>query len=96
MRTACDGPAALSVAAGFRPEVVLCDLKMPNMNGYEVAKRVRRLFQPSDVLLVAVSSYAADDDRRQAREAGFDHHFLKPVDSHALHGVLGRRAANGR
>lgn len=96
VRTAYDGPGALSVAARFRPEVVLCDLKMPNMNGYEVAKCVRRLFQPSDVLLVAVTSYGADDDRRRAREAGFDHHFLKPVDSNALHGVLGHRAATAR
>ncbi len=79
-----DGPGALTVAEQFRPEVVLCDLGMPRMTGYEVARRLRETYGPSAPRLVAVTGYTRDDDRRRTEEEGFLAHLIKPVDHDAL------------
>jgi signal transduction histidine kinase/DNA-binding response OmpR family regulator len=75
------GPAGLEAARTFRPEVVLCDIGLPGgMDGYAVARAIRRDPALSGVRLIALSGYGQEDDRRRSREAGFDMHLIKPVD----------------
>jgi two-component system CheB/CheR fusion protein len=88
VRTAHDGPAALDAAAAFRPEVVLLDIGLPRMDGYEVARRLRGQADSQMTLLVALTGYGQDDDRRRAAEAGFDAYLVKPADPAALHNLL--------
>ncbi|HVE65574.1 MAG TPA: MASE1 domain-containing protein [Thermoanaerobaculia bacterium] len=84
VRTAGDGPSALSEAERFSPEVVLLDIGLPGIDGYEVARAMRRTPQGRDVLLVAVSGYGLPEDRARSRDAGFDGHLLKPVAPQVL------------
>ena len=94
VRVALDGPAALEAARGFLPEIVLLDIGLPGMDGYEVARRLRAGRDGIDgegMLLVALTGYGQDEDRRRSREAGFDHHLVKPVDFDELARVLGVR-----
>ncbi len=83
VRAARSGPEALAVAADFRPHVALLDIGMPGMNGYEVARRLKAPGEPR-VVLVAVTGWGQEEDRRQATAAGFDHHLAKPVDPDRL------------
>lgn len=71
------------------PEVALLDIGLPEMDGYELARRIRE--RVSDVYLIAVSGYGQPEDRARAAEAGFDEHFVKPVDSTQLIASLSRR-----
>jgi CheY-like chemotaxis protein/two-component sensor histidine kinase len=81
--TAYDGIAALEHARSFRPQVLFLDIGLPGMNGYDVARTLRdEGFH--DELIIAVSGYGQPDDRRRSREAGFDHHLVKPVDRAAI------------
>jgi PAS domain S-box-containing protein len=75
-----DGVSALVVSKEFRPDVVLIDVGLPKMNGYELARQLRKLPGFNSVLLVAVTGYGAEEDRERSHEAGIDHHFAKPVD----------------
>lgn len=86
-----DGPAALARAPDFRPDVVLLDLGMPGMNGLEVARRLRADPALRHVLLVALTGWGQSEDRRRTREAGFDHHLVKPADLDALQSLLASR-----
>ncbi len=86
--TAYDGPEGLRLAETFRPEAILLDIRLPGMDGYEVARRLRRREEFRQVLLVAVTGLATADDRRQALEAGFDHHLPKPFEPDDLRRVL--------
>jgi CheY-like chemotaxis protein len=79
-RVAHDGPGALQVALEFEPDVVLLDLGLPGMDGYEVARRLRE--QGGNMRLIAVTGYTRDPER--LREAGFDDHLMKPVDFQQL------------
>jgi two-component system CheB/CheR fusion protein len=88
VRTAHDGPAALDAARTYQPEVVLLDIGMPAMDGYEVARRVRQVPGMEKVLLVALTGYGQEDDRRRSRDAGIDHHLVKPADMEALQAVV--------
>jgi PAS domain S-box-containing protein len=88
VETANDGPAALQAAPRFGPDVVLLDIGMPGMNGYEVAVRLRDQVAGQRALLVALTGWGQDDDRRRAMDAGFDHHLTKPVDLGHLNLVL--------
>jgi signal transduction histidine kinase len=88
VRTAHDGLAAVDAAQVFRPAVVLMDLGMPGLNGYDAASRIRESHGGS-VLLIAVTGWGQEDDRRRSREAGFSHHLIKPVDPDALDALLG-------
>ncbi len=92
VRTAHDGPAALEVAQAFRPRVLLLDIGLPGMDGYELARRVRSLPGFEDALLIAITGYGQAEDRDRARAAGFDHHLVKPVDASTLYGLLGGTA----
>lgn len=82
--TATDGPSALCAVQSQRPDIILLDIGMPGMNGYEVCQRLRMLPACRDVTLVALSGWAQDDHQAQADGADFDHYFIKPVDPEAL------------
>ncbi len=84
VRTAHDGPAALDAARGFRPGLVLLDLGLPGMDGLEVARRLREDYPRQEMVLVALTGYGTENDRRQTHEAGFDDHFVKPVEPESL------------
>jgi PAS domain S-box-containing protein len=88
VRVACDGPAALAAARASPPEVVVLDLGMPGMDGFEVARRLRKQPTLKDTLLVALTGWAQEEDRRRCFEAGFDGHLPKPVDLDALRQFL--------
>jgi len=79
-RTAFTGPAAVAAAAEFAPEVVLLDIGLPGMDGFEVARRLRAMPALAGAILVAMSGYGSDEDRAEARDAGFDEYLVKPVD----------------
>ena len=90
-RTAFDGVEAVEAAATFRPEVVLLDIGLPKLNGYEVARRIREQPWGKDVFLVALTGWGQDGDRRQAKAAGFNRHLVKPVDHETLAKLLAER-----
>jgi two-component system, chemotaxis family, CheB/CheR fusion protein len=90
-RMVADGPAALSLAPVFLPAVVLLDLGMPEMDGYQVARTLRGMAGLEDTLLVAVTGFGRDEDRRMTTEAGFDAHLTKPVDPAVLPQLLATR-----
>jgi CheY-like chemotaxis protein len=80
VEVANEGETALAAAHTFRPEVVLLDIGLPGMNGYEVASHLRRQSDTAKMLLVALTGYGQEHDRQRALEAGFDFHFTKPVE----------------
>ena len=88
VRVAFDGLAALETAKTFRPDVVLSDVGLPGMDGYELARRLRADPALRETLLVALSGYGRDEDRERARDAGFDRHLVKPPDLDALARLL--------
>ena len=75
-----DGSAALEAAEGYRPEVILLDIGMPGMNGFEVARRLRELGRIPKVRIIAVTGWGKAEDRERSRAAGFDMHLMKPVE----------------
>lgn len=85
---AYDGPSAAKLASSEVPDAVLLDIGLPGIDGYEVARQVRRDEKGKSMLLVAISGYGQDEDRRRSREAGFDHHLVKPVDFNQLASLL--------
>ncbi|MEA2600669.1 MAG: hypothetical protein QOF89_1661 [Acidobacteriota bacterium] len=88
VRTAYDGPSTLALVAEYRPDIVLLDIGLPGMSGYEVAKRLRELPGAERAVLAAVTGYGQPSDRERAREAGFDHHLVKPVEPAYLQEIL--------
>jgi CheY-like chemotaxis protein len=85
---AYDGAEAVALAESFRPQLALLDIGMPRLNGYEAARAIKA--QPSlrAVLLVALSGWGQAEDKRRSRDAGFQHHFVKPVDPAMLTRLL--------
>jgi CheY-like chemotaxis protein len=83
-----DGPAALQIIPSYAPTVVLLDIGMPGMDGYEVARRIRQQPAGRDLMLIALTGWGQEDDRRRTSQAGFDHHLLKPADIAALESLL--------
>jgi CheY-like chemotaxis protein len=84
VRVAHDGHEAIRQAREHRPETVLLDIGLPGMDGYQVARTLRAEDCCRGSLFIAVSGYGQPDDLRRSREAGFDHHLVKPVDYDAL------------
>jgi PAS domain S-box-containing protein len=84
VQTAYDGPTAIETARVHRPEFVLLDLGLPGMDGYQVATRLRQEQGSQDAVIIAVTGYGQEDDRGRSREAGFDHHLVKPIDHNVL------------
>ena len=92
VRSAYDGKAALTAAADFHPEVVVSDIGMPGMNGYELCRRLRQEPWGQAITIIATSGWGQPEDRRKTVEAGFDQHLVKPVDPHDLLALLNRLA----
>jgi signal transduction histidine kinase len=86
-----DGPAALEAARTFLPDFVLLDIGLPGLDGYQVATSLRADERHRDAVIVAVSGYGQEEDRRRSLSAGFDHHLVKPVDFDSLVSLLGRQ-----
>lgn len=84
VQSAHDGPTGIQLAQSFRPNVILLDIGLPGMSGYDVATHFRKQEWGKDLLIIAISGYGQEDDRRRSRDAGFDYHLLKPVDHDAL------------
>jgi len=83
-----DGPGALAMHDAFRPDVVLLDIGLPGMDGLEVARRIRARQGRDQVLLIALTGWGQEDDLRRSREAGMDHHLVKPVSFDTLERLL--------
>src|SRR3984957_1858978 len=83
-----EGRAALETAAKYRPDAVFLDIGLPGMDGYEIAERLRELPESAHTVIVAITGYGQDEDRRRSREAGIDHHLVKPVSPETLHKLL--------
>jgi signal transduction histidine kinase/ActR/RegA family two-component response regulator len=90
VRTASTGPDAVAVAVEFLPEVVLLDIGLPGMDGYEVVRQLRAIPALADAFIVGMSGYGSDEDRANAREVGFDEYMVKPVDLNLLREHLRR------
>jgi CheY-like chemotaxis protein len=95
-QTAHDGQTAIATACAFRPEVVLLDIGLPGMDGYQVAARLRRAEDLKGVQIIAVSGYGQESDRRRSQEAGFDRHLVKPVDYEVLLSILANPAPSSQ
>jgi CheY-like chemotaxis protein len=88
VQTAHDGLEAVQAAATLRPDVVLLDIGMPKMNGYEAARHIRQQPWGKEMLLIALTGWGQDEDKRRTFEAGFDYHLTKPLDPAALEKLL--------
>ncbi len=88
VRVAHSGPAGVETAKQWQPEVVLLDIGLPGMDGYEVTAALREDAQTKDAVIVAISGYGQDEDRLRSREAGFDHHLVKPIQPSDLQKIL--------
>ena len=87
IEVAYDGPAAITAAGAFKPEVILLDIGLPGINGYDTARALRDTYG-DQVLLIAVSGYGQEEDRQKAKSAGFDHHLVKPFDTQELRDLM--------
>ncbi len=87
-RVAHDGPAALRIAEEFAPDVALLDIGLPVMDGYQLARRLREMRPLTNSKLVAVTGYGQEADRAQAKKAGFDAHFVKPLKMEQMTSLL--------
>ncbi|HWH46629.1 MAG TPA: MASE1 domain-containing protein [Burkholderiales bacterium] len=89
VKTSYDGQDAIELAAQYRPQLVLLDIGLPGKTGYEVARELRNAHHRSQLVLIAVSGYGQEEDRRRGREAGFDYHLVKPVDPAEIEELIG-------
>jgi CheY-like chemotaxis protein len=96
VRTVHDGGAALQSAEEFRPELVLLDIGLPTMSGYEVCRRLRGEAWGGAVTIVAMTGWGDAEAQRKARAAGFDRHLVKPVDEESLSATLALASAAAR
>jgi len=96
VETCLDGVSGISAAATFSPDVVLLDIGLPDMDGYEVSRRLRESGSNRNVILVAVTGYGLPSDHLRSAEAGFDHHLTKPVDYEALIRLFGAMPGKSR
>jgi signal transduction histidine kinase len=96
VHTAADGAEALALAAECRPDVMLLDIGMPKLDGYEVARRVRAEPWGKGTLLIALTGWGQDEDRRRSREVGFDNHLVKPLDPDKLSAMLANLPIAGK
>src|SRR6185312_1082988 len=87
--TAFDGVEAIEAAESYRPEIILLDIGLPKLNGYEACRRIREQSWGKDILLIALTGWGQDEDRRTTEAVGFDAHLVKPVE----HAVLAKLLA---
>lgn len=95
VKVAHDGLEAVETAQSFRPDVVLLDIGMPKLNGHDACSQIRGQPWGKKAILIAMTGWGQDEDRRRSQEAGFDHHFVKPVDLRALEKRLAEAEAIG-
>jgi len=95
VQTAYDGIAAVDVAARFKPDIVLLDIGLPRLSGYDVARRIRQQPGGDAVTLIAITGWGQEEDRRQSEQSGFDLHLVKPVDPIALLKLLAELPPKG-
>jgi DNA-binding response OmpR family regulator len=93
---AYDGLDALKEAERFQPQVVLLDIGLPTLDGYEVCRRMRAEDWGNQALLLALTGWGQADDRRKSKDAGFDHHLVKPVDLEELRALIQKYCDAGR
>ncbi len=93
-RTAHDGLEALELAEAFRPDVILMDIGMPRLNGYDACRRIRQQPWGQRILLVAVTGWGQENDRSRSQEAGFDHHLVKPINFAHLEQLMAAARSN--
>jgi CheY-like chemotaxis protein len=94
VRMAASGPAALEIAGEFLPDVIFLDIGLPEMDGYEVARRLRAAPATAGVRIITLTGYGRAQDRRRAEAGGFDHHLVKPVEFDRLQEVLASVSAS--
>jgi CheY-like chemotaxis protein len=87
-RTAYDGQEAVEMAESFGPDIILLDIGLPKMNGYEAARQIRRQEWGKQMALIALTGWGQEEDKRRSLDAGFDHHLTKPVEAAALEKLL--------
>lgn len=92
--TAGDGQQAIELAADFHPDVILMDLGMPKMNGYDAARHIREQPWGDKIVLVALTGWGQEEDKQRTRQAGFDHHLVKPAEPTALQEILSAKRNN--
>ncbi|MBN3758539.1 response regulator [Paraburkholderia sp. Tr-20389] len=95
VRVMYDGAAAIAAASEFKPEVVLLDIGLPGVDGYQVARALRAEPATAGALLIALTGYGQDSDRQRTRDAGFDHHLVKPASLDDIERVIAADAAGG-
>jgi signal transduction histidine kinase/ActR/RegA family two-component response regulator len=95
IRTAFSGAEALAIATSFQPEIVFLDLGLPGMSGYEVARQLRSASMLKTALIVALTGWGGEEDRRKSKEAGCDLHMTKPAQPSEVHAVLSQYAVSG-
>ena len=88
VRMAYDGPTAVEAAIRYRPNLILLDIGLPGLTGFEVAERIRQRSELSDTVLVAMTGYGQEADRSRSRDSGFDHHIVKPADFDEMQRIL--------
>lgn len=88
VHTAHDGVEAVDAAAKLQPNVILLDIGLPKLNGYDAARRIRQQRSDNGLVLVALTGWGQDEDKRRSTEAGFDFHLVKPIDPSALQKLL--------
>jgi DNA-binding response OmpR family regulator len=87
-RTAHDGLDGVASAEAFRPDLIVLDIGLPKLNGFDACRRIRESEWAKDTLIVAATGWGQVDDRRRSKEAGFDHHLVKPVDAAEINKLL--------
>jgi CheY-like chemotaxis protein len=92
-RTAHDGESAVATAESFLPDVVLLDIGLPKLNGYEVAQRIREQAWGKSMFLIAVTGWGQEEDRQRSEEVGLNVHMVKPVEADALEKLLAELAS---
>jgi CheY-like chemotaxis protein len=88
VRTAHDGEEGIAAAAAFRPDMIILDIGMPRLNGFDACRRIREQPWGRGIFIVALTGWGQEDDKRRSHEAGFDHHLVKPVEPAALEELL--------
>ena len=94
VRTATDGDAALKMATEFEPQLILSDIGLPGMDGYQLAPALRKAAGDRKVIIVAATGYGHASDRLRSQAAGFDHHLVKPLDADTLLNFVAQQAAS--
>jgi DNA-binding response OmpR family regulator len=95
VRIAYDGVEAVGLADEYHPDTIVLDIGMPKMNGYEVAQKMRAKTWGKDAMIIALSGWGQEDDKRRSHEVGIDHHLVKPLEPASLLELLAKQDNKG-